>query len=179
MIVYHGSNHKFKNPDLRYIKKYSKNTDGGREGYGLYCTTDKSDAEKFGKYVYSVEVNTRDVGAFNTLRSCMLLVERMRNAVYGRTHIRIEMYINLSEIVDNLLSGKEPMVSVVETVKRRVIEEYNFCFYTPTADDIKDVLDEFNKYHMPTLYFVNGDTDGTVIIKDLRRIQNFKLEYTV
>lgn len=104
MIVYHGSNHSFR--QLRISKNLvSRGSTVKNEGYGIYFSEFKDVAESYGKYLYTLEINNADYLDFRHSSVCLRYVNAIANAIYAKTGVWIASMINLQGIVDYMHHG--------------------------------------------------------------------------
>lgn len=170
MIVYHGSNSNFKN--LRISKSLVKNNSTlENEGLGIYFSTNRSIAESYGKYVYTLEINDKYVSDFRNINTCELYLLHIVKNIKQVTGIDIRNFLDLKDTVTRMCCGGLAITGVgrelyllldsveswyisvssrdIERVYRLLrltdnklgVKAYMFTYHIPDIGVIKDVSD--------------------------------------
>lgn len=88
MIIYHGSNHRFEKPRISRSLTEKKST-AENEGAGLYFSTDRSVAESYGKYLYVIEIDDKDIMDFRKKSVCKQYVNDLCAYMLSKTGIDV------------------------------------------------------------------------------------------
>lgn len=154
MIVYHGSNSNFRK--LRIAKELVKsNSTLLNEGLGIYFSTDRSVAESYGKYVYTLEINDKYLLDFRKKATCLKYVRSILVVVYKRTNIALNNYIDINSLVEYMQSGS---LAIVGTGKEIIdLLDSNERFYTELSqtkiDTVFRLLRAYDKKHLQAYLF--------------------------
>ena len=128
MIVYHGSNHNFKNfridKDLVEHRSTLEN-----EGLGIYFSTNIEVARSYGKYLYIVDTGSANVMDFRRRSDCEWLLLHLAEGLkkYG---IRLSDYITVQEkgmIVDRMYFGGQSISGLGNEVYNWLLNNEKFC----------------------------------------------------
>ena len=104
MIAYHGSNHKFSN-----LKIDRSNVNWDREhehGLGIYFCTDKHTAQRYGKYLYVLDINDKYIKDFRNELHCIMFIDNLVNEVFKVTGVDLSNYINLNKLIYCMLTSE-------------------------------------------------------------------------
>lgn len=124
MIAYHGSNHCFQK--FRLDKKLVNGQGSlNNEGLGIYFSTDKSVACSYGKYLYTIEINNRNLLDFTRKRTCTIYINKIARYIYSQTGVNITPYI-MNNTPEYLLCGNIAIYRTGEELKLQLDSNCNF-----------------------------------------------------
>lgn len=152
MIVYHGSNSNFKK--LRIAKNLVKHESTmNNEGLGIYFSTDRSVAERYGKYLYTIEINDKYLVDFRKKDKCSLYIRKIINTVYKETGVKINNYFSAADFINRMYFGGQAISTV--------------------GKDIAEILDNTSEF-----YFACSQTTREKIYRELRKVdKELKIAY--
>lgn len=152
MIVYHGSNSNFKK--LRIAKNLVKHESTmNNEGLGIYFSTDRSVAESYGKYLYTIEINDKYLVDFRKKDKCSLYIRKIINTVYKETGVKINNYFSAADFINRMYFGGQAISTV--------------------GKDIAEILDNTSEF-----YFACSQTIREKIYRELRKVdKELKIAY--
>ncbi|MCI5760068.1 MAG: hypothetical protein MR218_08465 [Eubacterium sp.] len=103
MIVYHGSSHNFHT--LRLCPKYTGQSTRENEGVGIYFSTNRSVAESYGKYIYTLEINDDVLIDFRKKSEARKYVSAMLTNIRKKTKVPVQNYLGASSLADYIVNG--------------------------------------------------------------------------
>lgn len=174
MLLYHGSSHRFSKPDMRAIKKYCSDASSNNEGYGLYCSTDLSVAQSYGKYTYVVVVDDKDVIDFSKMANCKFILKKLVIHIRNNTGVDITPFIDVIQICNGIQQGRIGVAFIGDYI--RIILDNSEKFYSKCekyADSVLNALIDFDNKCVPKMYKVQCNVRNVVIIKDFACIRSF------
>lgn len=175
MIVYHGSNSRFK--QLRIAKNLVKsNSSLLNEGMGIYFSLDKSVAYSYGKYLYTLELNDEYVIDFRKLTACKQYIANVCNYIKDKEGIYINRYFDALSIADYIHYGNVAIYQTCNEIKLMLDScEAWYNLDTNKINKVLKLLDKYDKEHL-TAYLFNYNIKNIGIIKkinpDIVRIMN-------
>lgn len=104
MIAYHGSVHNFRT--LRLCPKYTGQPTWENEGVGIYFSTNRSVAESYGKYIYTLEINDDALLDFRKKTEAKKYVNAMLRDVRKKTKVPVQNYLDVSSLADYIANGR-------------------------------------------------------------------------
>lgn len=104
MIVYHGSIHNFRT--LRLCPKYTQQYSRENEGVGIYFSTNRSVAETYGKYIYTLEINNDALLDFRKKTEARKYVNAMLANVRKKTKVPVQKYLDVPLIANDIVNGR-------------------------------------------------------------------------
>lgn len=104
MIAYHGSVHNFRT--LRLCPKYTGQPTRENEGVGIYFSTNRSVAESYGKYIYTLEINDDALLDFRKKTAARKYVKNMLADVRKKTKIPVQNYLDVSSLADYIVNSR-------------------------------------------------------------------------
>lgn len=152
MIVYHGSNSNFRK--LKIAKGLVRcESTMNNEGLGIYFSTDRSVAESYGKYLYTLEINDKYLVDFRKKAKCVSYIRKIISTVYKNTGVRIDNYFSAEEFANSMYFGRQVISRV--------------------GKEIGEVLDSTEKF-----YFAYNQTTREKVYRELRKIdRELKIAY--
>lgn len=122
MIVYHGSNKKFRK--FRIAKSLVR-SEGTllNEGLGIYFTTDIEVAKSYGNYLYTVEL--KEVYDFRNLPTIKALIRTLDRVIKTELNFTLGLYVPLNDIVMYIFYGNTPIHTLDKTIYDYLLNEYN------------------------------------------------------
>lgn len=175
MILYHGSYHNFDFPNMSQIKKYSKESSLLNEGHGLYCTTMPGVAKSYGKYVYEINVDTKDVKVFNSYSGVHYYIVDIILFIKERNKVDISPYININSIAAYVVSGKIGLCNIGGEIEKILDNSEPFYNrYGSVSEVVYNSLRLWDKKHLPGCYKVECSVPNTFIIKDFTLIKGIR-----
>lgn len=112
MIAYHGSCHNFH--ALRLCPKYTGQSTWENEGVGIYFSTNRSVAESYGKYIYTLDINDDVLLDFRKKSEARKYVNTMLTDVRKKTKVPVQNYLDVSSLADFIVNGRVFMASLGE-----------------------------------------------------------------
>ena len=98
MIVYHGSTHRFQK--LKVGKSLvDKRSTLDNEGCGIYFSTNRSVAESYGPYIYTLDINEDHFKDFRKRKTCEEYVNSLCQYINSKTGVDIRQYADLDSVV--------------------------------------------------------------------------------
>ena len=104
MIVYHGSDRYFRTLKVS-INLSRSEASLLNEGLGIYFSTDKNVASHYGKYLYTLELNSRAIKDFRKSTTIDMYIAKLVATVCNKFGIDLTAYINLGMLATNVYSG--------------------------------------------------------------------------
>ena len=104
MIAWHGSCHNFQK--FRISRALTSESSLQNEGMGIYFSTDRSVAEAYGRYIYTIEINDRQLKDFRTLRACRKYISDMLEYARQKTGIDLSDIIDIENIAVYIHEGQ-------------------------------------------------------------------------
>lgn len=104
MIAYHGSSHNFRT--LRLCPKYTGQSTRENEGVGIYFSTNRSVAESYGKYIYTLEINDDVLLDFRKKTVARKYVNTMLADVRKKTQVPVQNYLDVTSLADYIVNGR-------------------------------------------------------------------------
>lgn len=104
MIVYHGSIHNFRT--LRLCPQYTQQYSRENEGVGIYFSTNRSVAEFYGKYIYTLEINDDALLDLRKKTDAKKYVNAMLADVRKKTKVPVRKYLDVSLLADDIVNGR-------------------------------------------------------------------------
>ena len=152
MIVYHGSDSNFRK--LKIAKGLVRcESTMNNEGLGIYFSTDRSVAESYGKYLYTIEINDKYIVDFRKKAKCVSYIRKIISTVYKNTGVMIDNYFSAEELVNSMYFGRQAISKI--------------------GKDIAEVLDNTENF-----YFAYNQTTREKVYKELRKIdKELKIAY--
>ena len=168
MIVYHGSDRYFRTLKIS-INLSRSEASLLNEGLGIYFSTDKNVASHYGKYLYTLELNSRAIKDFRKSTTIDMYIAKLVATVCNKFSIDLTAYINLGMLATNVYSGN---ISI-DGLGREIILllESNERFYNDTPAYKQSRLFSFlTVYNSKNLYayLFNYNIKGIGIIKNVR-----------
>lgn len=136
VIVYHGSNHRF--DTIRIKKDKTKESSKLNEGYGIYFSLDRSVAESYGKYVYTLEIPAKCLKDFRKRVVCRSFLNGIVSSILKETGVNISNFVCMNDILDCMLSGQISIVGVDREIS--LILDSSERFYNLNQKDIDKIL---------------------------------------
>lgn len=165
MIVYHGSNSKFKT--LRIEKRLVKsNASLLNEGMGIYFSLDKGVAASYGKYLYTLNIVDKGLADFRTIKTCMTFLNQLARYVYLNTkNIDIRRYINLHDVAISMVEGQVAISGVAKEIELQL--DSNELWHTLGETTIENTYRQAEKFIKQSLkaYLFNYNIKGIGILK--------------
>lgn len=146
MIVYHGSNHKFSN--LQIKKRLSSPASLENQGPGIYFSTVRDVACSYGEILYTLDVNTDYLIDFNIMSSVRGYLNRVRKEVYWKTRLDIADHISCTELSQNIVEGIISPVCICREVS--LLLDASEKFHSLPESIIEksgSILSKFDKNH--------------------------------
>lgn len=174
MIVYHGSNSNFKK--LRISKSLVKHDSTmDNEGLGIYFSTDRSVAESYGKYIYTLEINDDYFIDFRKKEKCSFYIRRVINTVYKQTGIKINNYFSAADFINRMYWGGQPIFTVGKDIAEILdnTDEFYMEFSEAKRDSIYRILRKIDKecikvymfnYHIKNIGVIKTTDENVVRI---------------
>lgn len=152
MIVYHGSNSNFRK--LKIAKGLVRcESTMNNEGLDIYFSTDRSVAESYGKYLYTLEINDKYLVDFRKKAKCVSYIRKIISTVYKNTGVRTDNYFSAEEFANSMYFGRQVISRV--------------------GKEIGEVLDSTEKF-----YFAYNQTTREKVYRELRKIdRELKIAY--
>lgn len=153
MLVYHGSNSNFK--QFRIAKSLVKHDSTlNNEGLGIYFSTDRSIAESYGKYIYSMYVNDSYLLDFRSKAVCSAYINKMLNYVKRVTSVSLEYYYDFSAATNYMHIGGIAICNLHEEIML-CLDSCDFWYQLPTTKiaDVCNALCRFNKANLKVYLF--------------------------
>lgn len=167
MIVYHGSNSNFKH--LRISKSLVKHSSTlNNEGLGIYFSTDRSVAESYGKYVYTLEINDKYFLDFRKKSVCRKYISDLTKEIYTKTNINIAKYIKLETLVDYMYFGGIAISGIAKEIELLLdsCEQWYIDVSESKQKQVFSILRLYNKRNLIT-YMFNYHIKNIGIIKSV------------
>ena len=105
MIVYHGSIHNFRRT-LRLCPQYTQQYTRENEGVGIYFSTNRSVAESYGRYIYTLDINDDALLDFRKKTEARKYVNTMLANVRKKTKVPVQKYLDVPLLVYDIVNGK-------------------------------------------------------------------------
>lgn len=166
MICYHGSNSRFKT--LKISKKLVKsNATLLNEGIGIYFSIDRTVAESYGKYLYTLDINDKYIKDFRKIGVCRSYLLSIAKSVYAATGINLANYINYNTIAQSMVYGQIAISNVSREIK--LCLDSTEKWYQLSETKINNAYREIEKACKNTLYayLFNYQIKGIGIIKNV------------
>lgn len=168
MLVYHGSNHCFK--QFRIDKKLvNSQSTLDNEGLGIYFSTDRKVAESYGRYLYTIDLDESVVLDFRkrvVVHSYLTgMVRRASQAIKKPLCLREETLQNIEKYI---LQGSVAVSGIAEEVALSLDSEEDW--YTKyTESERKKVLKELKafEYNRLNIYLFPYNIKGCGVMKRL------------
>lgn len=179
MVVYHGSDANFKN--LRISKSLVKHESTmNNEGLGIYFSTDPRVAQSYGKYVYTLEVNSAYFMDFRKRVVCTQYLTKIGQEIFTKYKVNIFHYFSLSDFVGRMFSGGQAIYSVGHDIAEILDNTYEFFQEVPESkrQRIYGTLRKVDKnnrrvymfnYHIKNIGVIKSVDPDIVKIVDKRR----------
>lgn len=176
MIVYHGSNHRFQK--LRISKSLvERKSTLENEGCGIYFSTDRTVAESYGKYVYTLEINDTYFQDFRKQEVCENYINQLQQYILSKTNINLHDYIDFESIITYAKCGGIAISGIGHELY--LMLDSTESFYTSLSDtkrkQLYRILNQYDKhnlnaymftYHIPNIGVIkNINSDIVTIIK--------------
>lgn len=165
MIVYHGSNSNFKK--LRIAKNLVKHESTmNNEGLGIYFSTDRSVAESYGKYLYTIEINDKYFADFRKKDKCSFYIRKIIHTVYKETGVKINNYFSAEDFINRMYFGGQAISTVGKDIAEILdnTEEFYFAYNQTTKEKIYRELRKVDK-ELKIAYMFNYHIKNIGIIK--------------
>lgn len=104
MIAYHGSCHNFRT--LRLCPKYTGQSTRENEGVGIYFSTNRSVAESYGQYIYTLDINDDVLIDFRKKSEARKYVSAMLTDVRKKTKVPVQNYLDVSSLAEYIVNGR-------------------------------------------------------------------------
>lgn len=104
MIVYHGSIHNFRT--LRLCPKYTQQYTRENEGVGIYFSTNRSVAEFYGQYIYTLDINDDALLDLRKKTDAKKYVNAMLASVRKKTKVPVQKYLDVPLLADDIVNGR-------------------------------------------------------------------------
>lgn len=166
MIVYHGSNSNFKK--LRIAKELVRyESTKTNEGMGIYFSTDKEVAKRYGKYLYTLEINDKYLKDFRRRTICRLHIAQVAKRIYKELKIDILEYFSMHNLAERMYFGGQSICSVGHEIYM-LIESHDRWYDLPKTkiDRIYQILRAYDKKSLKA-YMFNYHITGIGVIKDV------------
>ena len=138
MIVYHGSNSNFSKLRIdKSLVKYRSTLEN--EGPGIYFSTNKQVAKRYGRYVYTLEINDRSLLDFRHIEICTKYESDIVHYIYNKFNIDISEYIDLNQVTHRIRWGGLPIYSILRNYDKKHLKAYMINCYIENIGVIKDV----------------------------------------
>lgn len=167
MIVYHGSNSNFKR--LKIAKDLVRfESTVSNEGYGIYFSTYREVAESYGKYLYTLEIDDKQLLNFKNNRTCLYYLNNLKNYIREKTEINIYDYISYNGIANYMQYGGIAIWGVGREIYMQLdsIEEWHASTSESKRNKVYSILRGYNKRSLKA-YIFNYHIRGVGVIKDV------------
>lgn len=166
MLVYHGSNSCFKN--LRIHKSLVKSSATAlNEGLGIYFSLDKSVANSYGRYLYTLEINDKYVKDFRVKSVCKKYVANLVKYIYSQEKIDISKYFNINSLVEYIHTGNIAVSGISREVYMLLdSNEYWYNIEQDKIERIYKILENYDKNNL-TVYLFNYNIPNIGVIKKI------------
>lgn len=167
MVVYHGSNHNFKTLKIsKSLVRYNSTLEN--EGLGIYFSTDKSVAESYGKYIYTLDINDKYFIDFRKQRNCITYVNNIVEQIKKITKININNYINTAQVANYMYFGGIAISGVGKEIYMLLdsTEQFYNEISTTNRKKIYIILRKIDK-QPPKAYMFNYNIKNVGVIKDV------------
>lgn len=176
MIAYHGSNKNFKK--LRISKQLVQHTSTElNEGLGIYFSTDKSVAESYGNYLYTLEINDKYFKDFRKKNVCTLHIRNLVRYVYKKTGVNIQNFTDLNTTINYIYFGG---ISIYNLSKELGLvldssEKWYVSLSETKRNQVLSALRQYDKeqcvaymfnYNIKNIGVIKKISDDIVVIKD-------------
>lgn len=183
MIVYHGSNHRFKK--LRIAKRLVESPSTlVNEGLGIYFSTEKSIASSYGKYLYTLEINEKYLVNYRDIYTCHDHINFLVERVAIKCDVDIRKYFSTFEMVDRMRNGAQMICNIGHDIAEILdnTEEFYLTHSKYKRESIYRLLrsyDNFKKtlvkaymfrYFIPNIGVIKDVSDDVVKIVSIERI---------
>ena len=164
MIVYHGSKHNFKT--LRIRKDLTKNSTKENEGYGIYFSLDKSVAQSYGQYLYTIEIADKWFVDMRRRDVCRAYVNKLSRDLYQAFGFRLERYVNVATLVDYIQHGGIAVSGIGREVE--LLLDSSEDFYLGPGRKSQKIFAWLNKWAgVPKAYLFTYHIKDCGIIRDV------------
>lgn len=165
MIVYHGSNSRF--DTLRISKTLVKhNSTLLNEGLGIYFSLDRSVAESYGKYLYTLEVNDDKLFDMRLTRVVQSRIKWIIKEILKSTGIDISYYIEIKNLAKYVVDGRIAIDNICHEIYL-LLDSQEGWYMNNNNTEINKVyrkLNQLNKVKVPA-YLFNYNIKGVGVIK--------------
>ena len=103
MTVYHGSAHNFQN--LKVTPAMAGESAKRNEGPGIYFSKQKSVAESYGKYIYTIRLDKNIIMDFRKYSTCLKYLKSICETVRKSAGVKISEYVNINKTAEYLHEG--------------------------------------------------------------------------
>lgn len=176
MIVYHGSDHNFKT--LRIGKSLcDKRSTVENEGYGIYFSTDRSVAESYGRYIYTLEINDKYLIDFRKRYICSKYVNAMVAYAEAKSGTEVSKYLRVfyNDLVTRMMCGGQCLATLHNEIKELLgsDESWYFAYSDTKKNKAYSAMKAFSKenlkaymfmYHIPNIGVLKDVSDNIVRI---------------
>lgn len=166
MIVYHGTNHRFKK--LKISNKLSNPESLRNEGKGIYFSDDINVAKYYGKTVYEITITPLN---FRKITVCRQFIKKLVS--YVKTNTKVDIYPYIEDIATQIYNNNCCVANLSENIE--LILDNNQKYYEEhTLTKQKKVKSCIKKYCKTNIkaYFFGGKSSNIGIIKDLSSIES-------
>lgn len=135
MLVYHGSSHRFEK--ARIVKKNTKDSSKLNEGYGIYFSLDYEVAKSYGLYVYTLELNPKDVIDFRKKSVCKSFLNKIIKEVQTKFGVNIVPYVDFNYLLEALYDAQ---IGVIDTGRQIALYlDSNENYYNKHQDKVEEI----------------------------------------
>lgn len=168
MIVYHGSNSRFRTLKIsKSLVKYESTK--SNEGIGIYFSTDKNIADSYGKYVYTLEINDNYFVDYRNKSNCIKYVKSICSYIKSKEKVDINNYIDTNKLADYLYFGGIAFIGACKEVY--LLLDSNEQWYNDIDEKkqqrIYKLLSTYDKNHLVS-YMFNYNIKNIGVIKKLQ-----------
>lgn len=114
MVVYHGSNHRFRSLRIEKSLVECRST-MTNEGLGIYFSKNKEVAKSYGRYVYTIDIPDEVVIDFTDRATCKRYYKDLIKTIDEKNHIKLEEYISYDIekiLIDRMYLGGQCLFSL-------------------------------------------------------------------
>ena len=172
MLVYHGSNSNFRTLKINRGLCRTKE-ENLREGMGIYFSTYREVAEAYGKYLYTLEINSKNLINFNNKRTCYRYVDMLMEDVYLKYKIDLRNLSTYESIINGVHGENIMICKLGNELALELDNDYNMYqrylsgLSDRKHDEIMAYIRKLDKKYLKAYMYTCSDIKGVGVIKDV------------